>query len=184
MQAPELIGGPYVAPRCRPGDWLDDEIDGRLEVGGWTDAPIPWPRRKKTGRAALILTGELARAVGNALHPWRAARRWLRQNAASQCTPQLRPHCAPLLKRPSRWAGGSGRMNGCSKQNAMTANDLREWQARHGYTYDTAAVALGVSRRTYAGYLARGEELPRLLELACAAVDAGLDVPQGDRKPS
>lgn len=63
MQAPELIGGPYVAPRCRPGDWLDDEIDGRLEVGGWTDAPIPWPRRKKTGRAALILTGELARAV-------------------------------------------------------------------------------------------------------------------------
>ncbi|MBR8653535.1 hypothetical protein KDH83_09495 [Achromobacter sp. Marseille-Q0513] len=53
----------------------------------------------------------------------------------------------------------------------MTANDLREWQARHGYTYDTAAVALGVSRRTYAGYLARGEELPRLLELACKALD-------------
>jgi DNA-binding XRE family transcriptional regulator len=53
----------------------------------------------------------------------------------------------------------------------MTANDLREWQARHGYTYDTAAVALGVSRRTYAGYLARADDLPRMLELACKALD-------------
>jgi DNA-binding XRE family transcriptional regulator len=53
----------------------------------------------------------------------------------------------------------------------MTANDLREWQARHGYTYDTAAVALGVSRRTYAGYLAKADELPHMLELACKALD-------------
>lgn len=66
----------------------------------------------------------------------------------------------------------------------MVATDLRAWQERHGYTYDTAALALGVSRRTYAGYLAKADELPRMLELACAAVDAGLDVPQGDRKPS
>lgn len=34
-----------------------------MEVGGWTDAPIAWPRRKKTGRRSLILTAELARAV-------------------------------------------------------------------------------------------------------------------------
>lgn len=60
---PALIAGPYQPPACRPGDWLDDEIDGRLPVGGWTSAPIPWPRRKKTGRASLILTAELARAV-------------------------------------------------------------------------------------------------------------------------
>lgn len=58
-----LIAGPYTPPACRVGDWLDDEIDGRLEVGGWTDALISWPRRKKTGRASLILTAELARAV-------------------------------------------------------------------------------------------------------------------------
>jgi len=63
MRAPELIGGPYAAPACRAGDWLDDEIDGLVEVGGWTDAPISWPRRKKTGRASLILTGDLVRAV-------------------------------------------------------------------------------------------------------------------------
>ncbi len=61
--APSLISSPYAAPACRPGDWLDDEINGRTEVGGWTDARIPWPRRKKTGRPSLILTAELARAV-------------------------------------------------------------------------------------------------------------------------
>lgn len=58
-----MIGGPYSAPAVRAGDWLDDEIDGRLEVGGWTSAPLSWPRRKKTGRHSLILTAELARAV-------------------------------------------------------------------------------------------------------------------------
>lgn len=60
---PQLLGAPYEPPRCRIGDWLDDEIDGRLEVGGWTEAAISWPRRKKSGRASLILTAELARAV-------------------------------------------------------------------------------------------------------------------------
>ncbi len=63
MAAPELIAGPYLPPPCKVGDWIDDEVDGRLEVGGWTVAPISWPRRKKTGRAALILCGDLARAV-------------------------------------------------------------------------------------------------------------------------
>lgn len=63
MPIPELIAGPYLPPPCRVGDWIDDEIDGRLEVGGWTTAPISWPRRKKTGKASLILTEELARAV-------------------------------------------------------------------------------------------------------------------------
>lgn len=62
MTPPELIGT-YNTPRCRRGDWLDDEIEGRLEVGGLTDARIPWPRRNKNGRAALILTAELAQAV-------------------------------------------------------------------------------------------------------------------------
>lgn len=63
MQAPDLIAGPYHPLACRRGDWLVDEVDGLLEVGGWTDAPIAWPRRKKTGRPSLILTSELARAV-------------------------------------------------------------------------------------------------------------------------
>lgn len=60
---PKLINGPYLPPACQVGDWLDDEIDGRVQVGGWTDAPIPWPRRKKTGRHSPILCGDLVRAV-------------------------------------------------------------------------------------------------------------------------
>lgn len=62
-ELPQLLGAPYTPPACRFGDWLDDEVDGRIEVGGWTSAPIAWPRRKKTGRHSLILTAELARAV-------------------------------------------------------------------------------------------------------------------------
>lgn len=63
MPTPELIAGPYAPPDCKRGDWLDDEIDGAVEVGGWTSAPIPWPRRKKNGRASLILCGDLVRAI-------------------------------------------------------------------------------------------------------------------------
>jgi hypothetical protein len=60
---PELIAGSYVAPLVRVGGRLDDEIDGRTEVGGWTAAPLSWPRRKHRGKPSLILTAELARAV-------------------------------------------------------------------------------------------------------------------------
>lgn len=60
---PELLAGPYSAPQCRSGDWLDDEIDGALQMGGWSAGRIAWPRRKKTGRASLILCGDLVQAV-------------------------------------------------------------------------------------------------------------------------
>lgn len=60
---PKLINGPYHPPACQICDWLDDAIDGRVQVGGWTDAPIPWPRRKKTGRHSPILCGDLVLAV-------------------------------------------------------------------------------------------------------------------------
>ena len=42
-----LIGGPYLAPEVRKGQHLLCEMRGMVEVGGWTDAPIPWPRVKK-----------------------------------------------------------------------------------------------------------------------------------------
>lgn len=59
----KLIGAPYTPPAVRRGDWLDDERYGAVEVGGWTSAPIVWPRRKKTGRHSPILFGDLVRAV-------------------------------------------------------------------------------------------------------------------------
>lgn len=59
---PPLLFGPYRAPDVSSG-WLEDAQDGLIEVGGWTFALISWPRRKKTGKHAPILCGDLIRAV-------------------------------------------------------------------------------------------------------------------------
>ena len=63
----------------------------------------------------------------------------------------------------------------------MTPDDLRTWQSHMGYTYDTAAAALGVSRSSYADWLAgtsrttgKPIKISRLVALACAALAAGL----------
>lgn len=63
----------------------------------------------------------------------------------------------------------------------MTPADLRAWQAHMGYTYDTAAEALGISRSAYADLVAgvaRATGLPRAVDrrtaLACAALAVGL----------
>ena len=65
----------------------------------------------------------------------------------------------------------------------MTPADLRVWQAHMGLTYDTAAQALGVSRSTYAEWVAgksrttgRPIQISRTVALACAALAAGIDV--------
>ena len=55
----------------------------------------------------------------------------------------------------------------------MTSDDLRAWQHAMGYTYDTAAQALGVSRATFAAWLA-GRSIPGPVPWACAAKAAGL----------
>lgn len=64
----------------------------------------------------------------------------------------------------------------------MTPAEFRAWQAQMGYTYHTAAAALGVSRGTYADWLAgrsrttgKPIQISRLVALACAALAAGLD---------
>lgn len=63
----------------------------------------------------------------------------------------------------------------------MTSADFRVWHEAMGYTYDTGAKALGVSRGTYADYLAGTSrttgaqiEIKRTVALACAALAAGL----------
>ena len=63
----------------------------------------------------------------------------------------------------------------------MTPADLRAWQAHMGLTYDTAAKALGVSRSTYAEWVAgrsrttgKPIQVSRVVALACAALAAGL----------
>ncbi|MBR8657840.1 hypothetical protein KDH83_31470, partial [Achromobacter sp. Marseille-Q0513] len=56
----------------------------------------------------------------------------------------------------------------------MNAAELRAWQQRHGYTYASAAASLGVCRATYANFLAKEGDLPRMLALACAAIGFGI----------
>ena len=55
----------------------------------------------------------------------------------------------------------------------MKSDDLRAWQAHMAYTYDTAAVTLGISRATYARYIS-GAEIPLVVGLACSALALGL----------
>lgn len=59
-----LLGAPYLTPKVSPGDWIEDAERGAVQVGGYTEtARIPWPRVKRTGKASLILCGDLIRAV-------------------------------------------------------------------------------------------------------------------------
>lgn len=64
----------------------------------------------------------------------------------------------------------------------MTPADFRAWHEARGYTYDTGAAALEISRGTYADYLtgvSRTTGAPvkykRMLKLAMHALAAGLD---------
>lgn len=51
--------------------------------------------------------------------------------------------------------------------------NLRGWHERRGYTYNTGAAALGMSRTAYARYLKK-ETCPGWLILACKAIDRGI----------
>ena len=56
----------------------------------------------------------------------------------------------------------------------MTPEELRTWQAQMGYTYETAAEALGMSRSGFAKLLAGNHAIDRRTALACAALAVGL----------
>lgn len=52
----------------------------------------------------------------------------------------------------------------------MTTEDLRRWQHEMGYTYDTAAAALGIGRQTYSNWISGRSPIPHTADLACAAI--------------
>lgn len=57
-----LVDGPYAPPLLAIGGWLKCELRGELQVGGYTDALIPWPTA--TGHAKQrIVCGDLVRAL-------------------------------------------------------------------------------------------------------------------------
>ena len=57
----KLIGGPYYPPRTDRGRFLVCELRGKVKVGGYSDAPIPWPRIWQ--RRSLVLCGDLVRGL-------------------------------------------------------------------------------------------------------------------------
>jgi DNA-binding XRE family transcriptional regulator len=56
----------------------------------------------------------------------------------------------------------------------ITAEAFRRWRERKAYTLDTAAQALGLSRRTVAYYDRGTRPIPRTVALAVKALDLGL----------
>lgn len=60
----QFVAGPYEPPEVKVGERVYCEVRRSMViVGGFSRGPIPWPRLKKTGRAALIVFADLARAV-------------------------------------------------------------------------------------------------------------------------
>src|SRR2546422_976993 len=56
-----LIDGPYYPPRTARGRFLLCQLRGTVKVGGYSDAPIPWPRIWR--RRSLVICGDLLRAL-------------------------------------------------------------------------------------------------------------------------
>jgi len=55
----------------------------------------------------------------------------------------------------------------------MTAEAFRQWREGHAFTLETAAQALGVSRRMLAYYEQGEKPIPRAIALATRGLDAG-----------
>jgi len=56
----------------------------------------------------------------------------------------------------------------------MTGDQLKAWRKRLTLNQNDAAAELGVSRRSIQGWETEGREIPRSVELACAALELGL----------
>lgn len=52
----------------------------------------------------------------------------------------------------------------------MNGNELKAWRREHGYTQETFASELEVTRQTVIGWEKTNEALPRILVLALAAL--------------
>lgn len=60
------------------------------------------------------------------------------------------------------------------EQAGLQANiEFRHWQDRHHFTLATAANMLGLTRRTVSQYRTASRPIPKVVELACRAIDLG-----------
>lgn len=54
----------------------------------------------------------------------------------------------------------------------MSPSDMQQWRAEMGLTWNEAADALGISRRTLGNYLSGNQEIPKAVWLACMELAA------------
>jgi transcriptional regulator with XRE-family HTH domain len=58
----------------------------------------------------------------------------------------------------------------------MTPQQLHDWMIRNGLSKADVFRRTGIARTTLDRYLAGTYPIPKLVRLACAAIDAGIDV--------
>lgn len=159
-----LLGAPYTSPLVIPGDWLVDELEGAVEVGGFTDGLFRWPTRKRSGRPSPILCGDLLRAVrtecAESVQFWwgfspSLVGRWRRalgvtrrNNPGDQAVARARAALARSLDRKAP-----------PKAPAAWSSEEVEFIRRHGSKRSLAWCAYMLGR-SYQSVASKAEELP------------------------
>ena len=141
----QLLHGPYEPPLVKRG-LVVDEVRGTVRFGGFTNARIPWPRVKKTGRASLVLCGDLVRALqtesGPAIrHHWGVSqatvvnwRRSLGFHGRTEGAERLVRIGVELARRPEGRAkiaaAARGRKLGRHQRKRLLAGIKKSWRDR------------------------------------------------------
>lgn len=87
---------------------------------------------------------------------------------ARMCTGRPRLCTAVSTRRRAvQGLAGAGEQSG----EDLSPEAYREWRERNAYTLDTAAVALGISRRMVAYYEQGKKPIPRVVALATRALE-------------
>ena len=67
-----------------------------------------------------------------------------------------------------------GQLDADVLSHGLRANiEFRHWQDRHHFTLSTAADVLGLTRRTVSQYRTGSRPIPKVVGLACRAIDMG-----------
>jgi hypothetical protein len=151
----KLLYGPYVPPKCRIGDKLACEFRGReVKVRLMTDAPIQWPAHRGGLLPAVIVCGDLIRAVRveseiAVAHHWGVSpatvKHWRRALGVprttrgtlrlaidytdEKLTPEVRAMAGAAMAKPTTRAKLSAARKGKPPHPNMTAAQ-REWARR------------------------------------------------------
>ncbi len=80
------------------------------------------------------------------------------------------PAVAAEIDADELWARAAARSDGFPS-DVMKAEEFRAWMARCGYSLDTAAAALDLSRRTVANFRSGEAEIPRVVKFACLLIE-------------